>query len=133
MTRAELQSLLNSDQRDRRRMGVEHLAGLLSSRDRGRRLDGYAVLREQLEEALYQSCLNYRSLVRGFTHPIETVMEEVIERWAAALEDAAGAGTERRNDQQAPGADRDEAFCVARLDRRHGDGRADDGCKRRDD
>jgi hypothetical protein len=91
MTRNELQSLLSSDQRDCRRRGVEHLVALLSSHDRASRLRGYATWREQLEEALYQSCLNYRSLVRGLTHPLETVMEETIECWATAHEVSARA------------------------------------------
>jgi hypothetical protein len=85
MTRQELQSLLTSGRTERQKEGVEYLVSLLCSRDRPIRLRGFEVLREQLEEALYQSCLNYRGLVRGFTHPIETVMEEAIERWAVAL------------------------------------------------
>lgn len=116
MTRDELRSLLGSDQSERWRQGMEHLVALLASRDRARRLSGYAMLRDQLEEALYQSCLNYRSLVRGFTHPLESVIEEAIERWAAAFEDVASARADHRDEHRAPGADGDKAFCMARLD-----------------
>ena len=106
MTRSELQSLLGSDRSDRLRQGVEHLVALLASRDRAWRLRGYAALHEQLEEALYQSCLNYRSLVRGFTHPLEAVMEEAIERWAAACEDAAGTAADHCAEQHTPDCER---------------------------
>lgn len=80
----DLKSLLLSERSGDSEKAIGTLVGLLSSRIEEKRARGYALYREALEEALYRSCLNYRSLVRGFTHPLLSVMEQAIETWADA-------------------------------------------------
>jgi hypothetical protein len=80
----DLKSLLLSERSGDSEKAIGTLVGLLSSRIEEKRARGYALYREALEEALYRSCLNYRSLVRGFTHPLLSVMEQAIESWADA-------------------------------------------------
>ncbi len=79
----QIDTLLLSDEERERERASEELVRLLTSTDRNDRLRGYAMFREGLNEALYRSCLNYRSLVGGFTHPLETILARAIEAWAA--------------------------------------------------
>ena len=113
MTRQELQSLLTSARIEQQKQGIEYLVALLCSDDRPVRLRGFALLREQLEEALYQSCLNYRGLVRGFTHPLEMVMEQAIERWAAVLKGHQERGTAEDDRIPGSGVDRTDTYRTA--------------------
>ena len=61
-TEDDLKSLLLSERSAESEKAIGTLVGLLSSRDEVKRARGYALYREALEEALYRSCLNYRSL-----------------------------------------------------------------------
>jgi hypothetical protein len=72
--------------RDSSRLAIDRVVAMLTSRDARLRQQGYALYRDGLEDALYQSCLNYGALVHGFTHPLLSALEEAIERWAAASE-----------------------------------------------
>jgi hypothetical protein len=82
MMSEQIETLLLSDEERERERAIEELVRLLTSTDRDDRLKGYAMFRERLNEALYRSCLNYRSLVGGFTHPLATILARAIEAWA---------------------------------------------------
>lgn len=77
-----LHALLTGAEGGDRNAAITALVDMLSSQDGGLRRQGYRLFQDGLDEALFQSCLNYRSLVRGFTHPLVKVLEETIERWA---------------------------------------------------
>ncbi|MGH7045134.1 MAG: hypothetical protein ACREE2_01930 [Stellaceae bacterium] len=82
MTVEELKALLDSGQPEKIDRAVEHLIGLLTSEDGPMRERGYAMLQEGLNEALYQSCLNYRALLSGATSPLLAVVMQTVEFWA---------------------------------------------------
>jgi len=83
----ELKLLLNSDQGTDHEKAVQYLVGLLTSPDKGMRRRGCELFEEGLNEGLYQSCLNYRSLVGGVTHPLISVLTRSVEAWSARVED----------------------------------------------
>ena len=82
MTEDELKRLLNSDQAPDKEQAIQYLVGLLTSPDKEMRSREYEPFEEGLNEALYQSCLNYSSLVGGFTHPLVTVLTRSVQAWS---------------------------------------------------
>lgn len=78
----EVKALLVSEAEHDREQAIEHLIALLTSPEKGARERGYELFGEGLNEALYRSCLNYRGLVGGFTHPLVTALARSIETWA---------------------------------------------------
>jgi hypothetical protein len=84
MTTDELKALLNSDRSDEKERAVEYLVKLLTSEDEKIRRRGHELLEEGFNDALYQSCLNYSSLVGGFTHPLLNVVRRTVEFWATS-------------------------------------------------
>jgi hypothetical protein len=82
----DIKTLLSSEEEHQRDRAIEHLVRLLTSPDRTDREEGCALYREGLNEALYRSCLNYRSLVGGFTHPLVTILARAIDAWADSSE-----------------------------------------------
>ena len=88
MTSDELKALLYSSRSQEAEHAIEYLVAALTDRDERARKHGYALLDGALKEALYQSCLNYGSLLGSFTQPLMTVMTRAVEAWAAQQHDA---------------------------------------------
>jgi hypothetical protein len=82
MTAGEMKALFESGTPESGAKAVEYLVGLLTSHDRNERTHGYELFKEAIGDALFCSCLNYGSLVGGFTHPLQEVLVKAIERWA---------------------------------------------------
>ena len=87
VAREALHALLPGEGGDERSAAIAALVDMLSSQDVRLREEGYCLFQGALDEALFQSCLNYRSLVRGFTHPLVSVLAATIERWASVAEE----------------------------------------------
>ena len=86
VTTAELKALLNSENAQEKEQAIACLLALLTSRDERARARGYELFEEGINDALFCSCLNYRSLVRGFTHPLLQVVTRAVETWAISTE-----------------------------------------------
>lgn len=89
MTADELKTLLRSGQSEESKRAVDYLVTSLTSRDANIRRHGYELLDEALKDALYQSCLNYGSLLGGFTQPLMAVVTRTVEFWATQRDRAA--------------------------------------------
>ena len=94
---SELRGRLNSDKPDEREQAVNYLVSLLTSRDESDRHHGYELYKEGIDEALFRSCLEYRGLIGGFTHPLLDVVARAVEFWARS-------SPEGRGDVAAPAA-----------------------------
>lgn len=88
VTSDELKALLDSDDAERNEQAVAHLVKLLTSQDEQARARGYQLFEEGIADALFCSCLNYRALVGGFTHPLLKVVRKSVETWAASKKDS---------------------------------------------
>ncbi len=84
MTVEELNAMFRSDRPEERSRAAGYLVEKLTSQDAGSRAQGHELLGAAFNDALYQSCLNYRSLVGGFTHPLLDVVRRSVELWAQA-------------------------------------------------
>ncbi len=84
MTKDELNDLLSSERSADKARAVDYLVKLLTSEAGNVRAQGHELLAEAFNDALYRSCLNYRGLVGGFTHPLVEVIRRAIETWAGS-------------------------------------------------
>ena len=82
ITAAELKALFETGLPEDSAKAIEQLVDLLTSHDRSDRAHGYEMFETSVNDALFCSCLNYGSLVGGFTHPLREVMAKAIEFWA---------------------------------------------------
>lgn len=82
ITTAELKALFETGFPKDSAKAIERLVDLLTSHDRNDRTRGYEMFETAVNDALFCSCLNYGSLVGGFTHPLREVMAKAIESWA---------------------------------------------------
>jgi glutathione S-transferase len=87
VTRDELKALFDSEEAEQEEQAIAHLVELLTSRDKQLRAQGYRLFEEGIADALFCSCLNYRALVGGFTHPLLKVIRQAVEAWAASKSD----------------------------------------------
>lgn len=78
----ELKALFETGLPEDSAKAIDHLVALLTSYDRNERIRGYELFGKAVNDALFCSCLNYGSLVEGFTHPLQEVMGKAIESWA---------------------------------------------------
>jgi hypothetical protein len=83
VTTEELKLLLASDRPGEKERAAGYLVRLLTSAEKTERQRGCELFEEAINHALFCSCLDYRSLTAGFTHPLLGVVARTVESWAA--------------------------------------------------
>jgi hypothetical protein len=86
VTTEQLKLLLESDQPGEKERAAGYLVQLLTSTKKKERERGYELFEESINHVLFCSCLNYRSLTGGFTHPLLGVLARTVESWATRSE-----------------------------------------------